>query len=365
MFATLIPNAPDLMVLAGVSPENNNRVIISVISPKSQQVQVHYDTFPVDFREDYCRTCPNYYYSYNVDRAKDLFVSDIDRESYIDWDEYREALREAADRIDRSDYESDQAYEEAVTQAQGEISEEDFIDEDSYQSDLGREYSDWFDDYFCSGGPDMIHDHACRHYTLEEVSSSGTTWHKTIPHVYQYSVTFLNYETEAHKKWEVRDYLFAIDDSTEQTERDIKIQIAPYEVGNVFDTGSICWGNNSLTHNMRYQYALFWNSTFNNDLVPSEYDIADWLSEFHLYKDDLEWMSVEATLFFGCEGISNDSETERPIEGILIIPSQDSSSKAQLAWVFKDDEGYFAYTAEGDPTSRISLELNGLFLSLK
>lgn len=349
MFVTLLPNAPDLLLLAGVSPENNNTVIISVISTKLQSVLTNFSTFPKNFREAYCDECPNY-------RCQDLdemFESTIARESYMDWGAYEAALTEAANEVNREDYESDWHYQNAVERAQNEIQEEDFIDEDRYQEDCDEEYNDWYDEFSCEGGADIVLDDCCRHYRVEDVTKEGTTWHTTVPHVYQYRVT---YQPWASPEWEIKDRLFAIDDNTEQTEETIQVKVAPYEVGNVFDTGSVCWGENYLSENMRHQYALFWNSTFNNDLVPSDHDIEDWLTDFYLYFGELNWKLVEASTFFGCEGISNDSETERPIEGILIIPQQEDNLNPYLTWVYKDEKGYYAYTVKDDPDSRINLE---------
>lgn len=343
MFATLIPNDPDMIVMVGIMPgTQNSKVSISVVSNKRQAIPVNYETLPSNFRGDYCANCSHY--SENAE-----FNSYLDKEDFIDKEAYEEALEEAANSIDPSDYQTIAEYEEAVLRAKQEVQEEDFFDEEDFERATSREYDSWYDEYICSGGQDVILDDDCRVYTLEDVTEEGITTHTTIPHVYRYTLDF----SDNFHCPEVQDYLFALDDGIEDNgEDEMRIRVAPYQVGNVFSNAHICWGDNSLSYNMRRQYSLFWSSVFNGDLVPDGNPSKYWLENFHRNEVDLDWEWVKASLFFGSEGISNDQETELPIEGVLII----QRPEVYLTWIFKDSEGYFAYTVEGDPDSRLNLE---------
>lgn len=56
----------------------------------------------------------------------------------------------------------------------------------------------------------------------------------------------------------------------------VRIITAPYTLGNVYDSGSICWGAAKSPNDFRAAYSTFFSSTFNRDLVPhcfnSDYD---------------------------------------------------------------------------------------------
>lgn len=354
MFATLIPNDPDMLVIAGVMTGTNKSIVsISVISGKRQTIPVNYETTPTDFREDYCLVCS--YYSENAE-----FNSGLNREDFIDEEAYEEALEEAANSIDPDDYQTEEEYKEAVLRAKEEIEPKDFINEEEFDIETSQEYHHWQEYYVCSGGIDVISDEDCQVYNLEDITQEGIVNHTTIPHMYRYTLDF----RDNHRYPIVQDYLFALDDDSDDNatntdqEGEMQIRVAPYQAGNVFNNGTICWGDNCLSYNMRHQYSLFWSSVFNGDLIPYDEPVAYWLENFHKNETDLDWEWVSASLLFGSEGISSDQETELPIEGVLIIPG----SEPYLTWIFKDSEGYFAYTVEGDPNSRLNLEPEVLHL---
>ena len=54
--------------------------------------------------------------------------------------------------------------------------------------------------------------------------------------------------------------LIALNESSED-----RIMVKPYRIGNVYDGGNICWGNNSVPGNLREAHNLFWSSGINVD----------------------------------------------------------------------------------------------------
>ena len=368
MFATLIPKSPDLMVIAGILADQR-QLVISVVSPRSQQIEVSYQEVPTNFREHYCYEC-----SYYEDNNE--FESGLDYEDYFDEEAYNEALEDARQNIDPSMYESMEDYEQDLSEELDNVSKDDFYDEVAYDQDLEEERREW-ENSLCEGGCDVLYDEACHVYEISDVTSDGTVIHTTLPHVYQYIHQFHPDLPSSNKlqwnRYNDNDSIFAIREVPGDIEGEVKFQCAPYEIGNVFNQGNICWGDNDMLNNVRIQYNLFWSSAFNNDLVPDSNDISYWLEDFHLYKDRLKWESISPELFFGTQGISTDEKTEREIEGILFLPTYEPNTaqldlkRTLLTWIFKDDEGqYFAYNTllPQRPIIRLTME-EGYFDSIK
>lgn len=352
MFVTLIPKSPDIRVMAGYL-EDSATLVISIISPTPKTVWTTYSVAPEDFREDFCEHC----YRYSENRE---YENNIDREDYFDEEEYLNALEQAEEEVERELYETEGEYEEAVEEARDLIDREDFYRDFEYEQDCELEYESWREDG-CEGGIDLLWDDCCTEFNIKDVVSTGQVEHTTIPHVYQYKhfldpnhrSSFMHPYMHPNPN---RDYdcLFAIGEKYIEEEGDIKFKYAPYEVGNVFNDGRICWGDNELTTDVRDSYNLFWTSTFNQDLVPGEWSAESWLKQFHKHSADLNWGTASAKLFFGEWGISSDEPTELPIEGIVFIPSFNGEAVdltcTLLTWLFKDEQGcYFAYnTLEPD-----------------
>lgn len=366
MFVTLIPKSPDIRVMAGYL-KDSTALVISIISPTPKTVWTTYNVVPQDFREDFCEYCHRY--SDNRD-----YVRTIDREDYFDEDDYFEALEQAEQEVDRELYETEAEYEEAVEEARELIDRDDFYRDAEYAQDCELEYESWWEEG-CEGGIDMLWDECCSEYRVSDVTSEGQVEHTTIPHVYQYKHFIDHHHSFMHPYMHSnpnRDYdcLFAIGEEYIEEEGDIKFQYAPYEVGNVFNDGRICWGDNEATTDVRDLYNLFWSSTFNQDLVPGEWSPDLWLKEFHNYPADLSWRPASAKLFFGEWGISSDEPTELPIEGIVFIPSFNEGTidltYTLLTWLFKDEQGcYFAYNTLEPDKPKLYFEKHPNKFSLK
>lgn len=369
MFATLVPKSENLVILAGLIPDQN-KLIISVVSPTPQEVWTSYEEIS-NFRENYCYNCSWY-------EDNNEFESGLDYEDFFDEVAYQEALDEARESVNPDDYETMEEYEQELQEALDNVYKDNYYDGYAYERELAEEKREW--EYsLCSGGRDVLDSDDCREYTISDITSRGSVLHTTLPHVYQYTHVF-GRQLPSHDRLALEDRfgdddaLFAIREVAHPLNGEKIFQCAPYEVGNVFNNGNICWGENELLTNVRLQYNLFWSSTFNNDLVPDSKDISYWLEVFHQHADFLKWTIASPPLLFGEHGISSDEKTEREIEGILFVPTfkgPDSNkldlSRTLLTWIFKDDEGqYFAYNTllPQRPIIRLTME-EGYFDSIK
>lgn len=318
MFAVLVPNNPDLTILAGIVKEELNAVRISVVSSLSQEISVTYESLE-NFRKNYCESCCRYSRNFDGFESK--------------------------------------------------LSPVDFIDFETYSQQLEQEFNTWVEDRegkVCSGGKDLVYEDECPEYNYEDVVELKEAFHTTLPHIYQYTITpGLNGITEYSLR---EDHLFALDGYQINPDNgEMDLRTAPYQLSNVFSDGNICWGDHPLSSNMRKQYSLFWTSTFNGDLIPGDVNLQHWIETFHKRKHYyLDWDWVPASQVFGTKRISSAEQSSNlPVEGVLIIPDKESTLNTRLTWIFKEDNNYFAYLEEGVPSSRINMGSSLSYYQLK
>lgn len=198
-----------------------------------------------------------------------------------------------------------------------------------YSSNHPEEGDDDYEDYdyaWCNGGLSLYDWGDCYQgsHIQEDSYKVDTTITVDIP-PYIMFVPFIPEESDDDC------YIYALDETKDG------LRLIPLLIGNVYESGKICWGD-EITDRVRiFQYhssggdiyradiahTVFWESESNSDLVPNEYDdISDWLEDWSLSKIhksvDLDAISFDFNLIEEGKLLGVTPPEDTPVESIII-----------------------------------------------
>lgn len=216
---------------------------------------------------------------YEAERSKAAL--EVERDDYESDEDYQEACKEASNNVDREDFFDEAAYERACEEASSDVDREDFFDEDGWTSAI-EEWREEYEADSCRGGCSVLFEGGCEYHDLTDLKNQGNSkrsW-KVIHHLFLYnlispssSLMLMNIEHESVGG------------------------LKPLKIGNVYDDGSICWGDTYSDSTCLGLYNGFWDSVFNEDLeieLDTDHDddkyIYDSVSEEHhltIFSEDI------------------------------------------------------------------------------
>lgn len=258
--------------------------------------------------------------------------------------------------------------EQKINQRSVDLSE--FYEDHCEDCDYREQYDEEDEEYYgeCEGGEYVLKGGGCQKYNYADFKDNTVLKIKTLPYIFQVRMYFANGSVDLGST-----YLLTYDpEAFEQG----KLMAIPYCTGNVYSgSGNVCWGGtfNRIDENLvtpRLAHSMFWESTFNNDLIPSSDILPVWLkdltaSKLRRYTKDWEdyTKNVKGEVYIS---------TDEKVEGIFFSNEPSVTRKFKKTMLYKHNStgrnrrGVLGWLKRGEYrlSLRSTTSFNGLYVTV-
>lgn len=246
----------------------------------------------------------------------------------------------------------------------------DFYEYHCSDCEYRESYDEDLDEYIgeCEGGEYQLKQGSCYRFDYEDFVNSKGLKIKTLPYIFQVRISFLTGIIHLPSS-----YLLTYDPVAFQNG---ELKVVPYTTGNVYSgSGNICWGNSfnridEDSYTPRLVHSMFWESVFNNDLVPNGDVLTVWLKNLtaeKIIQHTKTWedytRNVKGEVFIG---------TNEKVEGVFFSnePSVTRKFKKSVLYKHREDgrnrRGVIGWLKKGDYrlTTKATVTFNGLYVEV-